>query len=404
MQELREVDIDGSPLLFHAASGRREHSCFQTAYDLIYTVLGKGGLMEQVEAMDGLGRRLLMHAARSNHVQTFKDVFEMCEKNAALMAPLSKLDPVAAATTEQLCPRVCENCRRHALPAARADLLRTVLEETDHVGMNCLHHAAEAGCYDVLREVIATCKWVDATHRCVSERTCRKGCLDDYFEGVLSGTEGNQGHFFEKMNAADKSASTRTPIMYVLRNMSCGQERTDGGNQVLRDKFYALYEALQCRPTSSSGERHRIGWMLPSRIPSPFSNFRRRSSATRCRAFTELLHAARGGLASLELALNELLQASVVDDGSRRTVDLDDALLVEIEISKDGERWVSTEGTKNWGRALLLAAATKRGDVDALYHVLLAIEVSMSSSISHSKFLKSACELRLVKKRPSLSL
>ncbi|CAN0365488.1 unnamed protein product, partial [Ectocarpus sp. 12 AP-2014] len=55
VKELRKTDIDGVPLLFHAASSRRKHCCFRIAYDLVFTVLGKGGVMEQFEALDGLG-------------------------------------------------------------------------------------------------------------------------------------------------------------------------------------------------------------------------------------------------------------------------------------------------------------------------------------------------------------
>eukprot|EP00903_Cladosiphon_okamuranus_P014653 g13587.t1 len=175
VKELREIDIDGAPILFHAASCRREHSCFRTAYDLIYTVLGKGGLMEQVEAVDGLGRGILMHAARSAHVETFKEVFDVCEKKAALMIPSSKVHDITAADIDELSKFIrdsgpqdfCEYCRDLASNLDRADELqkvfednyredkpRQLLEGTDHVGMNCLHHAAEAGCCDVLKEVI----------------------------------------------------------------------------------------------------------------------------------------------------------------------------------------------------------------------------------------------------------
>lgn len=395
VQELREVDIDGSPLLFHAASGRREHSCFRTAYDLVYTVLGKGGLMEQVEAVDGLGRGLLMHAARSNHVQIFSEIFDICEKNAALMIPSSRVDPIAAATTAlsefvrdtSRHPDVCENCRNHAFSAAQADVVRKVLEKTDHVGMNCLHHAAEAGCSDVLTKVIDKSHSVDEMYRCVVQRTCQEGCLDKILAGTLSTVGWENASFFKSMNDADKSASARTPIMYVLRNMGCGSECTDGDTRILQEKFYALYEALQFGPVVSSGEHTRIGWMATTSVPPPPPSVSRRSSAAkdgvtpRARAVTELLHAARGGLASLELALNEPLPASMVDDdGSSRTVNLDDALCVEV--STDGVRWTSTEATKTWGRALILAAAAKRGDEDALYHVLFAIKVSFSSNLS----------------------
>lgn len=389
VKELREIDIDGAPILFHAASGRREHSCFRTACDLVYTVLGKGGLMEQFEAVDGLGRGILMHAARSNHLQTFKEICNTYVKNAALMIPSSKVDTIADARTElsnyvrdttrrQGC---CNDCHGLAFSAARANVLRKVLEYTDHVGMNCLHHAAEAGCCDVLKEVIEKCQGVETAYGRLAGRTCQRGCLKDYADKTWSGDGGDNVPFFMKMNAAEKSASERTPIMYVLRNMGCGQECTDGQNQVLRDKFYTLYEAMPCRPMASSREPHRMGWMAPSNVlppPPKGPNGTTDGVPTSAHAFTELLHAARGGLSSLELALNESLPASTEDDGSIRTVNLDDAL--HVKVSTNGARWTSNDETKTWGRALLLAAAAKRGDEDALYQVLLAIEVSLSTA------------------------
>lgn len=44
------------------------------------------------------------------------------------------------------------------------------------------------------------------------------------------------------------------------------------------------------------------------------------------------MHAARGGLASLELALNEVLPEFKDDDGMKRMVSLDRALAVKEEI------------------------------------------------------------------------
>ncbi len=315
MKELREIDIDAAPLLFHAASSRREHSCFRTAYDLVYRVLGKGGVMDQVEAVDGLGRRILMHAARSNHVQTFTDVFAICKETMdemILFDPSESTDTASAGTTESGASRV---------------LIKT---GTDINGMNCLHHAAQAGCCEVLREVI--------------EMYRQRGSLQQEIQ--------------------KKDKSLRTPIMYVLRDGECfGEKQHACGRMDLKERFDMLFD-----------EMNGTGWMesmpvLPQAAPAADSE------PAQTEAVTELLHAARGGLGSLELALNNPLPASVRDEGSKRTVNLDEALNVKVKVPGQDALQPTAE-TRVWGRALLLAAAAQLGDMKVLPHVVDAIKAS----------------------------
>lgn len=320
MTELREIDIDGCPLLFHAASSNCEHSCFRTAKYIVFSVLGKGGFGQQFEVVDGLGRGILMHAARSNHVDNFREVFDMCREAADRVRP----HPPAIDTA-----------------SADARLLREVLGKVDRIGKNCLHHAAEAGCYTVLHEVIKSC-----------------------------------GALYEEMNSADLMG--RTPIMYVLRNDGCRGQAQPGPTLTLREKslrkkFYELYEALPDAPFPQ-GAPVKTGWMEPSRVPPPYLPVKKTS--VDARAVTELMHAARGGLVSLELALNKLPLASRISTADGFKVGLDKALDVKMTIGNTQEE--QSHRTKAWGWALLLAAAAKLGDTDVLYHVLLAIKVGQN--------------------------
>ncbi|CBN74318.1 Ankyrin Repeat Transient Receptor Potential Channel [Ectocarpus siliculosus] len=340
--ELREIDIDGCPLLFHAASSNCKYSCFRTAKYIILSVLGKGELVQQFELVDGLGRGILMHAARSNHVDNFKEVFNRCREVADRMRPHD--EPTVGGQTESLDPQL------PATDTASADigLLREVLGKADRIGKNCLHHAAEAGSYAVLHEVVKLCCSV-----------------------------------YEEMNTADIMG--RTPIMYVLRNDSCRGQEQQGSTlalkeESLRKKFHELYEALQ-DATCPQDTPVKTGWMEPSRVPPP-SLAVPKGTRVDTRAVTELMHAARGGLVSLELALNKLPLASrnIAEGGF--TVALDNALAVNMTIGNTQEQ---SHRTKAWGWALLLAAAAKLGDIDVLYHVLLAIKKGKFTLVKHGE-------------------
>eukprot|EP00752_Nemacystus_decipiens_P010874 g9667.t1 len=325
---LKEVDNNGAPLLFHAASSRRDPSCFQTARALINTVLGKGGLMEQIQAVDFLGRGILMHAARSNHVNSFNQVFGLLEE---------------ASLSGVLVNRKSTLLEGSDMSEVAGLVLPDVIRKFDHMGMSCLHHAAEAGSYGVLREVM---------DRCV----------------------GAGSSIYEEMDKADNLK--RTPIMLVLRD-TCRGKNHGGLTNIQKDKFHLLFEAMPYGPAAAPGAHNRIGWMCPTLVPSSRVRTKRisnkRPDACPTRAVTELIHAVRGGLAALKLALNNPLPSTTAEYCGGFTVHLDKALAVE-EQSEDGD-WVQTDTTRVWGRALLLAAASRHGDIQLLHAVLAAIEI-----------------------------
>ena len=329
VKQLKEVDSDGAPLLFHAASSRRQHSCFRTVHDLIYAVLGEGGLMEQATAVDGLGRGIIMHAARSSHVEAFRNIFDMRQEATESLYDFNQTSTKGATD---------------GMPEATAEgsVFREVIGQFDHLGKSCLHHAAEAGCSAVLYEVIAKCG-------------------------------GAGSSLFQEMNQK-ADMFQRTPIMLVLAN-TYGGEEYGSERSALKDKFDMLFEAIPCGPAPTPGGHHRIGWMEPMSLKGWMElRLLRRSEGSPTRAVTELLHAVLGGLPALQLALNNSLPASKAEGDGGLTVDVDDAIAVET-LDDDG-RWVRSDEANRWGRAMLLAAAVKRGDIDVLFHVLFAIEVS----------------------------
>lgn len=306
-KELRELDIDRAPLLFNAAASRGEKSCFRTAHDLVYKALGKGGLIEQLGAVDGEGRTMLMHAARSNDGDAFDEMVGMYFKAVTLTS--------------------------------------SGYTETDDNGMNCVHHAAEAGCSEVLGKVIETC--------------CEA-----------------RGSSF-----AERDKHSRTPVMCVLSDAN-REERADGS---LQKKFNLLYSKMSAtcgeqdeKVSADVGEHAKQGWMEMTDVPTQRIRKSRSEEIDReARGVTELIHAARGGLASLELVLNEPLPSSRLEDGS---ISLDKALNVK---ARDNTTW---EPQPAWGKGLLLAAAAERGDIDVLHVVLAAIQVSRDSCLGINRW------------------
>lgn len=312
VKELQEIDIDGAPLLFHAASGFGERSCWRTAADLIQTVFGQGGLMEQIETVDGEGRNILMYAARSNDVDTFRRVYDIVTRAA-----------------KDLC-----------LPEDANGGFSKVLKRVDNMGMSCLHHAADAGCQKVLEEVMQV---IGKKRGLVSE---------------LLGKEDKKG---------------RTPIMFVLRNSRGWGGKHPDTDHLVAPKFRMLYNKM----AEVQGEETR--WMStrklrPRTLASKKRNTKEKRDFEETRAVTELLHAARGGKVSLELALNHALSSSKVEQTNELRVEVDEALDVQERVSSSVD-WRKSPDTKTLGRALLLAAAAKLGDEDVLYHVLVAIQV-----------------------------
>lgn len=262
--------------------------------------------MEQVETLDGLGRGILMHAARSNHVDTFDKVFRIVRDAERL----KHLGPVDGA--------------QHSTKVDQ-ELMKTF----DNVEMSCLHHAAEAGCGKVLERVIQICTGSDIST-------------------------------FKDVNKADKRG--RTPIMLVLKNSYSAEEEAVSVKASVKGKLDLLLKAMH-RDKDRPGKQE---WMKPVsislRVPVVGN-----TKVIETLAVTELLHAARGGVASLEVVLSEMLPTEPVDGGF--PVNLDEALDVR---EKEHGQWAVA---KTWGRALLLGAAARLGSVDVLYHVLVAIKV-----------------------------
>lgn len=125
MQQLRESDVNGAPILFLAASGRGSQSCFKAVRHEIEATLSVAGRSEQVEAIDEKGRGIVMYAARSHHLDVFQEARRMLRK---------------------LCQHSFdeEEWRRE---------WRQREIKPDETGMNLLHHASEAGCPEIIKEV-----------------------------------------------------------------------------------------------------------------------------------------------------------------------------------------------------------------------------------------------------------
>eukprot|EP00752_Nemacystus_decipiens_P009021 g8052.t1 len=181
----------------------------------------------------------------------------------------------------------------------------------DHTGRTILHHAAEAGCSKILREVMRS--------------------LDD--------------DDFSELSRADENG--RTPIMHVLR-VRHGYE--DDGD--LEKQFEML-----CERTGPAG------WMQQRRVLHPEEVPELRGITVE--GTTELMHAARGGYESLQLALAKIRKIE-----GDPVVSIDTALKVTFHPPTTG----TSLSKEAWGWGMLLAAAARGGHVDVLNAVVYAIE------------------------------
>eukprot|EP00903_Cladosiphon_okamuranus_P019883 g18275.t1 len=180
----------------------------------------------------------------------------------------------------------------------------------DHTGRTILHHAAEAGCSKILDEVMSE----------------------------LSDEE------FSKLSLADENG--RTPIMHVLR-LRHGYE-DDGDHE---RQFLTLYQRR-----GSSGWMQQREVLHPEEVPPELRGIT-------VKATTELMHAARGGDKSLQLALGKILENT-----GDAVVNINDAL----NLTFDGQP--ATGLDQAWGWGMLLAAAARGGHVNVLKSVVYAIE------------------------------
>ena len=220
---------------------------------------------------------------------------------------------------------------------------KNILCKHDDKGMGCLHHAAEAGCAEVLRKVIEKVG-PDLLYQEATKRN-NKGC---------------------------------TPIMLVLRNE--GMEGYGCKNSDLKEKFHELRQIVSSAVGPSAitrrggeGKTADLEWRGAKKADDVASLATASSSGQgglgedEKISELELRHAARGGLASLELALNNL------DPSKYKAND-------DLNISVDLHEALGAEGDFGEAASFLLEAAAKRGDFEVLYHVLLAIQVSTCHS------------------------
>eukprot|EP00903_Cladosiphon_okamuranus_P021649 g19903.t1 len=287
VKQLRACDINGTPLLCLAASCRSKTTCFQTVYDKLLTVLGNAGVAEQVGRNDHMGRNIVMHAARGNHVYVFKRVQDLFDNHHR-------------STACQIAGQGFPQPHQQA-----SDSFTNV----DITGRNVLHHAAEAGCFEVLSYVIHLVN--------------RKGA---------------------NMTVPDRNGLT--PMHHLLRAKYGEPE----GREELHIKFEKLWYISK-------------SWMKPRRVRSL-------PSGIAVTAFTELIHAARGGASTLQVVLDKIRAMKSVKD-----VRLDDALCVEVAgETGEGQRPSPPELTQ-WGWGMLLAAATTGGSTEVLKTVMRAIQI-----------------------------
>lgn len=194
----------------------------------------------------------------------------------------------------------------------------------DHTGRTILHHAAEAGCSKILREVMSS--------------------LDD--------------EEFSELSRADENG--RTPIMHVLR-LRHGYE--DDGD--LEKQFSML-----CARTGRGGWMQQRKVLHPKEVPEELRGITVEGT-------TELMHAARGGYKSLQLALEKIREST-----GKPVVSIDEALNVTFTPPATGASLTK----EAWGWGMLLAAAARGGHVDVLNAVVYAIEVRPSLNIKRSFF------------------
>lgn len=117
VRQLRDLDANGAPLLFQAASSKGNLDFFRGVQLLLHSVLGVGGMIEQARAIDNEGKSLTMYAARSEHAGVYR-------------------------------------CAVSIVNHAEAAVSMKIAHEHDAYKKSVLHHAAEAGGPDTLEAVL----------------------------------------------------------------------------------------------------------------------------------------------------------------------------------------------------------------------------------------------------------
>lgn len=317
--------------------------------------LGVSALVKELLETDKNGAPLLFHAASSR------------TKTTCLQTVLDVLSDVLATggAKDQLeaSDRKGRNIMMHAARGNHLDVFKKVTDlyrrtvgdklwpETvariDHTGRSVLHHAAQAGSFSVLKEVVA-----------------------------LASVRNNQ--FYREMDGADKNGMT--PVMHVLRNKYPDCE----GEDDLDSKFEILW-----RESYTSRYDH---WMVQRPVLPRDQSLPNGTVAT-----TELVHAARGGLDALRLALTKTQVVQFWRGVTNsNVVELDKALAVKVVRNYDHGGAAKGKSTgkdvlqtfwleddeevflprlRPWGWGMLLAAAAKGGHIEVLEQVVLAIKV-----------------------------
>eukprot|EP00752_Nemacystus_decipiens_P006636 g5966.t1 len=318
---------DGQNLLMYAVRWGREN-WFLHLVRRIEEQLGFDVLVKQLRAWDVNGTPLLCLAASSRSITTcFQTVYDKLH---------AVLGTVGVAEHVRQQDHMGRNILMHAARGNDVDVFKRVkylyeehqhtfadpkamkgdairLIEIDNTGRNVLHHAAEAGCLEVLSEIIHL--------------------------SLLSGT-------MAYMDTPDNNGLT--PMHHLLR---AKYGEPEGRNEIA-SKFKILWEV--------SGS-----WMSPRKVmPWTSADGQDRIEVS---AQTELIHAARGGIPTLQLVLDMMRAAWKVEE-----VHLDEVILVNIAEEKDNPP--ADEELASWGWGMLLAAATKGGDTEVLEIVVRAIK------------------------------
>lgn len=291
-----------------------------------------------------MGRNILMHAARGNHVDVFKRVRDLFDNHhrtparpTALVEQVTRNDHKGRnilVHVEDAFKRVQELFDNRHRTSARPTAEQGVRPDHQHAGVdhldgqqgsdsftnvditgrNVLHHAAEAGCLDVLSEVIYL-----ANHR--------------------------------EADMTVPDTNGLTPMHHLLRAKYGEPE----GREELHIKFGKLWYISR-------------SWMKPRRVRSL-------PSGIAVTATTELIHAARGGLSTLQVVLDKIRAMQKVE-----AVGVDDALSVGVDVKTGQGQGPSPEELTRWGWGMLLAAATTDGRTEVLERVVRAIQVCSGRS------------------------
>ncbi|CAM9548053.1 unnamed protein product, partial [Ectocarpus fasciculatus] len=348
---------DGQNLMAYAARwGREEWFIYLVQH--VRDKLGMGCLVKQLRAWDINGTPLLFLAVSSRSSDNcFSAVYD------ELVTALGKgglVEQIAASDD------LGRNIVMHASRGNSVDVFKRALHmyhhhqrtfsnpvegwggdppitltKVDYTGRNLLHHAAEAGCLGVLNLILLM---------------VRK--LSDSAKRTIHGPDKNG----------------LTPLHHLLR--------AKYGEPESPDEFPAKFEKLWLFGGQGSFMARRNVMALP----------REGRDDIAVSAITEVIHAARGGLPSLQLVLGKICLTKFWQGKPNNTVvTIEEVLRVAVGETMEGQEDRTVEGEEDektaegeeapkqgeldaWGWGMLLAAAAKGGHVDVLEHVVHAIK------------------------------